>query len=317
MRIVMLEPLGVKDEKILALAAGLEKQGNEFVMYNSRVEEKNELVARASGAEVVILGNLPFKDDVINACKNLKMISVAFTGVDHIGLNACRKRGIAVRNAAGYSTPSVAELAYGLMISVLRNIVQCDAATRSGKTKDGLVGNDLSGKTLGIVGTGAIGMKVAEIGRAFGCKLLAYSRTEKEEAIALGARFVDLDTLLAESDIVTLHVPLNDSTKALINRKRLSLMKPTSILINTARGPVVDSDALAESLKEGLVAGAGIDVFETEPPIRPDHPLLNAPNVVLAPHVAFATKEALERRADIAFDNVISWMNGVNKNVIV
>jgi D-3-phosphoglycerate dehydrogenase len=317
MRIVMLEPLGVKEEKIRSLAAALEKQGHDFVMYNTRTEDKSELIARASDADAVILSNLPFKDEVISECKSLKMISVAFTGVDHIGVSLCRERGIAVRNAAGYSTPSVAELAYGLMISVLRNIVKCDAATRSGKTKDGLVGNDLCGKTLGIVGMGAIGTKVAEIGRAFGCSLLAYSRTEKEEAKALGVKFVDLDTLMSQSDIVTLHVPLNENTKALIDKNRLAMMKPSAILINTARGPVVDSQALAEALKEGRLAGAGIDVYETEPPIKADHPLLNAPNAVLAPHVAFATKEALERRADIAFDNVISWMNGISKNVIV
>lgn len=317
MRIVMLEPLGVNKDKILALASGLKKQGNEFVMYESRAETKNELISRASDADIVILANLPFEDEVINACKNLKMISVAFTGVDHIGISLCREKGIAVRNAAGYSTASVAELTFGLMISVLRNIVKCDLAIRCGKTKDGLVGMDLCNKTLGIVGTGAIGMKVAEIGRAFGCKLLACSRTEKEEARTLGVKFVDLDTLMAESDMVTLHVPLNKNTRALISEKRIALMKPTGILINTARGSVVDNKALAEALKKGCIAGAGIDVFETEPPIESEHPLFSAPNVVLTPHVAFATKEAMVRRAEIAFDNIISWMTGIEKNIIV
>ena len=160
-------------------------------------------------------------------------------------------------------------------------------------------------------------MKVAEIGRAFGCKLLAYSRTMKEEAENIGLEYVSLDELLTKSDIVTLHVPLNKHTESLINRERLSLMKEGSILINTARGPVVDSNALADALNEGRIAGAGIDVFETEPPISPDHPLLKAKNAVLTPHVAFATKEALERRAEIAFDNVVSWMEGIEKNLVL
>ncbi|HHU77719.1 MAG TPA: hydroxyacid dehydrogenase [Clostridiales bacterium] len=317
MRIVLLEPLGAADEIIVSLGKTIEEGGHEFIMYGDKPVNQSELARRAADADVVILSNLPFPDEVVEECKNLKLISVAFTGVDHIGMDACRKMGIQVRNAAGYSTSSVAELAFGLMIAVLRNIVKCHSAVREGKTKDGLIGHDLCGKTLGIIGTGAIGMKVAEIGRAFGCKLLAYSRTMKEEAENIGLEYVSLDELLTKSDIVTLHVPLNKHTESLINRERLSLMKEGSILINTARGPVVDSNALADALNEGRIAGAGIDVFETEPPISPDHPLLKAKNAVLTPHVAFATKEALERRAEIAFDNVVSWMEGIEKNLVL
>lgn len=304
MRVVLLEPLGVAEEKILALAEKLKSDGHEFIMYNDKPANQAELIKRASEADAVILSNLPFPDEVIKECKNLKLISVAFTGLDHIGMETCRERGIVVRNAAGYSTFSVAELTYGLIISVLRNIVTCHEAVKEGKTSKGLAGFELAGKTLGIVGTGAIGLKVAEIGRAFGCKLIAYSRTEREEAKELGIKYVSLDELLKESDIVTLHVPLNDHTRGLIDRERISLMKQGSILINTARGPVVDSAALADALNSGQLAGAGIDVFETEPPISSDHPLLKAENVVLTPHIAFATKEALERRAEIAFNNI-------------
>ena len=160
---------------------------------------------------------------------------------------------------------------------------------------------------------GAIGLKVAEIGRAFGLRLLAYSRTEREAAKAFGVRYTGLGDLLARSDIITLHVPLNDSTRALIGQKRISLMKPSSILINTARGPVVDNRALAEALKEGRIAGAGIDVYGKEPPLEEDNPILSAPNTLLSPHVAFAT----ERRAGIAFGNVISWLGGVERNTVV
>jgi D-3-phosphoglycerate dehydrogenase len=310
MKIVLLESLGIAESKVCSLASELEKNGHEFVMYNSRPKDDEELAGRAKDADAVILANMPFRGEIIRQCTNLKMISVAFTGLDHVGLDACKEKGIIVRNAAGYSTPSVAELAFGLMISVLRNIVKCDDAVRAGRTKDGLVGFDLCGKTLGIVGTGAIGVKVVEIGRAFGCRVIAYSRTEKEEAKAFGVEYVGLDTLMAESDIISLHVPLNDNTRGIISKEKLSLMKPSAVLINTARGPVVDSAALADALKEGRIAGAGIDVFDAEPPISRDDPLLAAPNTVLSPHVAFATKEALERRAEIAFQSVITWING-------
>ena len=142
--------------------------------------------------------------------------------------------------------------------------------------------------------------------------MVAYSRIEKVEARKIGVKYVSLDELLAGSDILTLHVPLNENTRGLISKEKVSLMKRGSILINTARGPVVDSLALADALNEGRLAGAGIDVFDTEPPISPDHPLVRAKNVVLTPHIAFATKEALERRAEIAFDNVLSWMEKSN-----
>jgi len=317
MRIVLVEPLGVADEKILSLAKKLEDEGHEFIAYNDKPINQAELVKRAAESDAVILSNLPFPREVISQCKKMKLISVAFTGVDHIDLEACRERGISVRNAAGYSTPSVAELTFGLIISVLRNIVKCHTAVIEGKSGDGLIGFDLAGKTLGIVGTGAIGLKVAEIGRAFGCKLIAYSRSEREEVKNIGVEYVSLDELLKKSDIVTIHVPLNNNTRGLIGKEELSLMKQGSILINTARGPIVDSLALADALNNGRLAGAGIDVFETEPPISNDHPLVNAKNVVLTPHIAFATKEALERRAEIAFDNIQFWKEGKQNNKII
>lgn len=308
LRIILLEPLGIDEERVRTLADELESQRHKLTIYNNRPKDENELLDRAKDADVVIIANMPFPNNIIRECKNLKMISVAFTGLDHVGLEACSERGIIVKNAAGYSTPSVAELTFGLIISLLRSIVKCDAAVRAGGTKDGLVGFDLFNKTLGVVGTGAIGMKVAEIGRAFGCRVIATSRTEKEEAKAIGVEYVSLDTLMAESDIVSIHIPLNENTRGIINKEKISLMKPSAILINTARGPVVDNAALADALKQGKIAGAGIDVFDEEPPISHDDPLLSAPNTVLTPHVAFATKEALERRADIAFNNVATWI---------
>lgn len=316
MQIVMLEPLGIKEELLQKLSSALTAQGHEFIAYE-RSEDPSVQIGRVKNADVLILANLPLKGEVIRSAAYLKMISVAFTGIDHIDTKACEENGITVCNAAGYSTNSVAELTFCFILDVLRKVIPCDTVVRSGGTKAGLIGNELAGKTVGIVGTGAIGMRVAEIANAFGCKLLGYSRTERKSAGSLGLKYVPLEELMACSDIVTLHTPLNDETKQLVNRERISLMKPTGILINTARGPVVDSAALAEALNNGVIAGAGIDVYETEPPLGTDHPLLNAKNIVATPHIAFATHEAMAKRAAITFDNISCWLDGQPKNVMI
>ena len=315
MKIVMLESLGVAPEVINSLAAPLIEKGHEFISYD-RVDKLEVLSERSKDAEILVLANMPLPGEVIRKAENLKLISVAFTGIDHIDSAARYEKDIMVCNAAGYSTHSVAELTYGLIIAALRKIVPCDAATRASKTKEGLPQNELYGKTIGIVGTGAIGMRVAEIAKVFGCKVLAYSRTKKEYAEKLGVKYVTLEELLAESDIVSLHTPLTEATKGLINKERLSLMKQSAILINTARGPIVDNEALAEALRGGKIAGAGLDVFEIEPPLPEEHPLFKVPNAVLTPHVAFATKEAILRRAEITFNNICRWLEGNPQNVI-
>lgn len=317
MRVVMLEPLSVEEDIINDLAGELESKGHEFVAYDDRVEDEDVIIERAADADVLIITNLPLSKKVIESCSNLKLISVAFTGIDHIAVEACKKQGVTISNAPGYSTHSVAELAIGLMVSVMRNIVACDAATREGKTREGLIGNELYDKTLGIIGTGSIGLRVAEIGKAFGCELIAYSRSEKQEAKDLGVTYVDLETVMSKSDIVSLHVPYTNETEGLIDQDLISVMKESSILINTARGPIVDSEALENALNEGEIAGAGIDVFEMEPPIPEDHPLLNAQNTVVAPHVAFATPEAFYRRAQTVFENIVNWEAGNPQNVMV
>ena len=316
MKIVVMEPLGVALEKINALAAALQAAGHEFVYYTSKEAQQDKLLARVQDADIIMLANQPLSAEIINGCPKLKMLSVAFTGVDHVALAACRARNILVCNAAGYSTNAVAEMTFGLAISVIRNIVPCDARCRRSGTKDGLVGFELFGKTFGIVGTGAIGARVAKIAVAFGCKVLAYSRTAKQELVDAGVQYVSLDELLAQSDFVSLHVPLTDATRGLINADALAKMKQGAVLLNTARGPVVDSAALAEALNVGKLAGAGIDVFEGEPPIAENHPLCSAKNTVLTPHVAFASREALETRADIVFANIEKWLNGAPQNVV-
>lgn len=313
MKLVIIEPLGVEQEKLLSMAQEALPEDLETVYYDTRVTGTKELIERGKDADIIVVSNLPMNSEVIEGCKNLKLLSVAFTGVDHIAMDTCRKNGVTVCNCAGYSTVAVADLVFGMVISLYRNIIPCNAAVRNEGTKDGLVGFELEGKKFGIVGTGAIGLRTAKIARAFGCEVYAYSRTVKEIE---GVTYVPLDELLSVCDIVSLHTPLTPETKGLIGKKELSMMKKSAILINTARGPVVDRDALANALNSGAIAGAAIDVFETEPPIKKEHPLLNAKNVIATPHIAFATKEALVKRAVIVFDNVAKWAAGDVQNVM-
>ena len=277
---------------------------HDLIFYPDRKEDAATLFERSQGADIVVLSNIPYRKDVIEKCPALKKICVAFTGVDHIDLAYCAERGIEVKNCAGYSTVAVADLAFGLVLSLARNIPACDRACRDGKTKDGLVGFELAGKKFGIVGLGAIGSRVADIAHAFGCEVFAYTRTPKTHP---NVTLVDKETLFRTCDIVSLHTPLNDSTRGLVGEKELSWMKPTAYLINTARGGVVDTPALVDVLRNHRIAGAGIDVFDMEPPIPSDYQLNKLPNVVVTPHVAFATKQAFEKRALIIADNLAGW----------
>ncbi len=317
MKIVIMEPLGVTKEYLESLTEGLRARGCELTAYETKAADDEECIKRAAQADALVIANSPLRGRVIRACGNLKYIAVAFTGVDHVDLEACRERKIAVSNAAGYSTNGVAELVFGLAVSLYRSIPACDGRARTGGTKEGLTGRELHGKTMGIVGTGAIGCRTAAIAAAFGCRLLAYSRTRRPEMEALGAKYVSLEELMEKSDIVSLHVPATDDTKGLISGEMLGRMKRTAILINTARGPVVDNAALARALEQGQIAGAGIDVFDMEPPIPEDYPLLKAPHTILTPHVAFATQEAMEIRAQITADNLEHWLDGTQINRIL
>lgn len=316
MKIVIIEPLGITPEKLAEATAAVKARGHEIVAYDTKEEDQDKLAERGKDADIIIIANQPFRKNVIEKCKNLKLLSVAFTGVDHIDVDFCKEKGICVCNTAGYSTNAVAELAFGLAISVLRNIPACDAVCRKEGTKAGLVGGELFGKTFGVVGTGAIGSKVAKIAQAFGCKVVAYSRTVKPEMQGAGIEYLSLEEVLKVSDIVSLHVPLNDKTKGLIGEKEIALMKKNAILLNTARGPVVDSEALAKALNEERIAGAGIDVFEMEPPVPAEHPLLHSKHTVVTPHVAFASHEALFTRAQIVSENILKWEDGKPQNVI-
>ncbi|UYP43836.1 Glyoxylate reductase [Candidatus Lokiarchaeum ossiferum] len=316
MKIVILEPLSIRPSQLQRYVDELQQLGHSVVHYPDRPNDTPTILSRVQDADVVVLTNLPFPKEVISQCASLKMISVAFTGVDHIDLDACKERNVVVCNAAGYSTYSVVELTFGLIFSLLRNILLCDHNIRMGRTRCGLIGNELHGKTLGVIGTGAIGSQVCQIATAFGCKVIAYSRTEKADLQQLGVQYVALNEMLQKSDIVSLHLPLNSETKGLLDLHSFQMMKKTALLINCARGPIVNTKDLLRALDLKLIAGAGLDVFDQEPPLDSSSPLFQAENLVVTPHVAFATHEAFENRAQIVFENILQWLNDTPINQV-
>ena len=263
-----------------------------------------------------MIANMPLSGEVIRACKHLKYINIAFTGVDHVDLKAAEEMGVKVSNASGYSTVAVAELTLAMMLDLLRNVPQIDAACRRGQTKAGLIGGELEGKTVAIFGTGAIGTKVAQLVHAFGARVIAYNGFSSKPDTELITYF-PLKELMQEADIVSLHCPVTDQSRGIINKESLSYMKPTAYLINEARGPVVNSQDLADALNNGSIAGAAIDVFETEPPIDVNHPLLHAKNTIVTPHAAFATHESMNKRAHIVFENIHTFLAGKQQNIIL
>lgn len=315
MKIALLEPLGVKNELIEELSAPIKAQGHTFVYYDQKTTDIEELKKRSAGCDIVMIANNPYPAEVVNACPDLKYLNVAFTGIDHVGLEACKNNGVMVSNAANYSNQTVAELVIGMTIALLRRMPEGDAATRSGGTSAGLRGKEIGGRTVGIIGTGRIGMITAKLFLAFGAKVIATDICENEEAKRLGIEYVSLETLMSRSDIISLHTPNTASTRSLINRDMIRLMQPHAIFINCARGPIVDNAALAEALNEGVLAGAAIDVFDMEPPIPADYPLLHAKNIILTPHVAFLSDESMIRRAEIVFKNLECYLAGNPQNV--
>lgn len=316
MLVKLLEPLNVPTEKIAELSKEIIGLGHEFVYYDEKTTDAAELVERSQGADVVMIANTPYPAAAIDENENLKLINVAFTGVDHVQIADAKNQDILISNAAGYADQAVAELAIGLVLDLYRGISDGNKIIRQDDYTGPFQGREISGKTVGIIGTGKIGLMTAKLFKAFGANLIAYSRSEKEEAKALDIEYVALDELMRQSDIVSLHIPLTPDTEGMISAEHIALMKENALFINTARGPIIDNGALAIALNEERIAGAGIDVFDMEPPIPADYPLLLAKNTILTPHVAFLSDEAMERRAKIAFDNTMAFLKGEPKNII-
>ena len=308
MNIVCVESLGIPQARFENLKARYNSLGHTFEYYMDRREDAETLADRMREADAVVISNIKLTAEVLAQCPRLRYLSVAFTGLDHIDLEYCKNHGIEVQNAAGYSTTAVSELAVGMMLDLLRNIVTLSEMTHQGGSRGTFLGRELRGKTVGIVGTGAIGTATIRLLLAFGAKVVAWSRTRRPEVEALGVTYMGLEELLKQSDIVSLHVPLNNETRGLIGEKELDLMKPTALLVNTARGPVCDIAAVGKALVDGRIAGTAFDVFEQEPPLPLDHLLLSTNRCLVTPHVAFATEESFAARADIVFGHVDEWL---------
>ena len=278
-----------------------------------------ELLERASGAQVLLTNKVILDREAMEQLPELAYIGVLATGYNVVDVGGARERGVAVTNVPAYSTNSVAQLVFALLLELASGVGRHDTEVHAGKWSRSpdfsfseISTTELAGLTFGIVGFGEIGRAVARIAEAFRMKVIVHTRTPgKDDGIA----YVDLETVFAESDVVSLHCPLTPETRSLVNRDRLRRMKDTAILINTSRGPVVDESALAQALNEGKIAGAGVDVLSVEPPPE-DNPLLGARNCIITPHIAWATLAARKRLMDTVVGNVRAWMEGRAVNVV-
>jgi phosphoglycerate dehydrogenase-like enzyme len=274
---------------------------------------EDQLCEIVSTAEGIITGLEHITQRVIDSAPRLKVVSAGGVGFDHIDLAAANRREIVVANCAGCNNHSVSELAFGMMLTLARNVVVHDKEIKNGGWTPydiAVQGSELWGKTLGIVGLGRVGKATALLARAFGMRVLAYDIVwDITFANQNGITLAPLDTLLAQSDWVTLHCPLTSATRELIDERAIDLMKPTAFLINTARGPVVKESALVNALASKRIAGAGLDVFQVEP--HPDNPYTEFSNVVLTPHIGGSTMEAFDRSLYLALTNVTNVVNGM------
>lgn len=289
----------------------------ETVVHGTKAASEDELIERLRGAEVAInvRAYSTFNERVVAALPDLRLVSILGTGTDNFDLPACSRHGVVVTNTPGASTTSVAELTIALLLAVARHVALTDRKVREGVWYHRL-GFELRGKVLGVVGLGLIGSEVARIGKAFGMGVIAWSfRNDPARAAALGVKMVGLDDLLRRADAVTIHVRNSAEARGLVGRREIDLMKPSAVLINTARAAVVDQDALLDALREGRIAGAGLDVYLQEP-LPADNPWVRLDNVVLTPHVGWVTHEASARLAAAPVDNVVSYLAGSPTNVV-
>lgn len=297
--------------------APIEALGETTVYQNTPPEL---VLERAKDAEALIINRVNLTREVLEQLPKLRLIGMLATGYNSVDALAAREYGIDLCNVPDYCADTVAQQALTLLLALCGSVHLHTELIQKGDWEQAVALNhtthplyELSGKTLGIVGFGAIGRRVAAIGQDLGMKILLYSRTEK--AAPQGCSWVNLETLFRESDVVSLHCPLNEQTHHLVDERLLSLMKPTALLINTARGGVVDSAALARVLNENRLLGAGIDVMEQEPP-RADDPLLTAKNCMITPHIAWASREARIRLVEAVAENLRAFQNGTPIHVV-
>jgi phosphoglycerate dehydrogenase-like enzyme len=288
-------------------------------IYTSRPDTQDELITRIRGAHTVvnIRAYCKFTVEVLKACPGLKHLAVWGTGTDNVDLLAAKGLGILVTNTPNTATDSVAEQGLALMLAAARKIPFIDAQVKRREWVRGML-TQLAGKTLGILGTGVIGLRMAQLGKGIGMHVIAWTyHPDPAKAAAVGLRYLPrLSDVLQQADVVSLHLRYSPDTERMIGAKELALMKPTALLVNTARGQLVDQKALYEALRDGKIAGAGLDVFEQEP-IDPHDPLLTLPNIVLSPHTAGTTPEALMNGLNLCAANVGAFLEGRVQNRVI
>lgn len=296
------------------------RQFGELTVYD-RTDTEAEAIARIGDSEIVLVNKVPITESLLAACPGIRLICVQATGYNVVDCAACARRGIPVTNVPSYGTAAVAQFTIALMLEICHRIGYHDELVHQGKWEN--CGSfcfwdtpqmELAGKTLGIVGFGRIGQAVAKAAKGFDMRILAYNRTRRPEGETL-AQYVDLDTLLAESDFVTLHCPLTAATEKLINADALARMKDGAVLINTSRGGLVDENAVRAALESGHLRAAAVDVV-TEEPITADNPLLGAPNCLITPHMAWAPVESRQRLLNCVIENIRCFLEGKPQNVV-
>lgn len=314
---------GINARTVVLNAAKMNFDGRlDFSVLSDEVAEyadtdESQVLARIEGADIVITKEMPLSGDIIRQFPDsVKLINEAGTGYNNLDLAAAKEKGITVCNIPAYSTQRVAHTAImmilGLSSRMQMQMRMLEAGDRSNFTEHLSVEHtEVNGKTLGVIGVGHIGKEVIKVAQALGMNILVHTRTPKEDGLA----YVELAELLAGSDYITLHCPLSDATRHLIGEKELAQMKPSACLINTARGALIDEKALIEALNSGVIAGAGLDVQEQEPPAE-DNPLYDMPNVILTPHMGWKGLETRQRLVDILAANIRAFMEGKPQNVV-
>lgn len=315
MKIVFLDAATIGGDVDLSL---YEKYG-ELKVYNTTTQD--EFVDHVGDSDVVIINKVKVGRQNLPACKNVKLVCITATGYDNIDTEYCKENGIAVCNVVGYSTQNVAQLTLAMVLSLFCHLTEYNRSVADGRYTRGGVANILTpvyheiyGKTWGIVGYGNIGKQVGVVAKAMGCRVIVYKRTPIE-----GEECVDIDTLCRESDIISVHTPLNDGTRGLISRERIASMKDGAILVNVARGAVCDEEALADAILQNKLGGVGIDVYSKEP-FGEDHPMskiAGLDNVILTPHMAWGSYEARQRCCEEIALNIESYLKGERRNRIV
>ncbi len=293
------------------------KELGELVLY--QLTKPEDMAMRIGDADIVLCNKTSIGKEILDKCQNLKYIGLFATGYNNIDIEYARERDITVCNAGSYSTDAVAQHTFALILNHYNKIKDYDSFVKDGGWTRAEVFspfiykmNELTGKTIGIVGYGSIGKKVSHIARAFGMQVLAYNRSEKQDE---GVTFVDFETLVSQSDIISVHCPLNNESEKMFNYEIFSKFKRNNLFINTARGGIMDERDLAQALREGIVNAAAVDALTVEP-MEQGNPLLDAPNITITPHVAWAPVETRERLLEIVCDNIASYMEGAPKNVV-